>query len=61
MVYEARESSRRYYVLALLCALLSILGFVTAGVIPTASTSEANGGAYAKVATAWMIRKVPPL
>jgi len=53
MVYEARESSRRYYVLAVLCVLLSLLGFVANGVIPTASTSEANGGAYP--ITGWLI------
>lgn len=53
MVYEARESTRRNYTLAFLCALLSLLGFVTNGVIPTASTSEANGGAYP--ITGWII------
>lgn len=53
MVYEARESARRYYVLAGLCVLLSLLGFVTNGIIPTASTSEANGGTYP--ITGWII------
>ena len=43
MVYEAFQPQRFNYVLAGLCAALSLLGFVAAGVIPTASTRD---GAY---------------
>jgi hypothetical protein len=44
MVYEARQPRRFNYVMAGLCAALSILGFLVAGVIPTDSTT--NHGAY---------------
>ena len=40
MIYEARQSPKRNYMLAGACLLLSILGFAAAGVIPT------NSGAY---------------
>lgn len=39
MVYEARQSQKLNYLLAGACALLSILGFAAAGVIPTQSGS----------------------
>ncbi|HEX8642771.1 MAG TPA: hypothetical protein VF702_02530 [Allosphingosinicella sp.] len=39
MIYEARHSQPLYFGLAAACALLSILGFAAAGVIPTASGS----------------------
>ena len=38
MVYEAFQPQRFNYVMAGLCAALSLLGFVAAGVIPTEST-----------------------
>jgi hypothetical protein len=44
MVYEARQPQRFNYVMAGLCAALSILGFLVAGIIPTDSTT--NHGAY---------------
>ena len=44
MVYEAFQPQRFNYVMAGLCAALSILGFLVAGVIPTDSTI--NHGAY---------------
>ena len=44
MVYEAYQPQRFNYVLAGLCAALSILGFLVAGVIPTDSTI--NHGAW---------------
>ena len=44
MVYEAFQPKRFNYVMAGLCAVLSILGFLVAGVIPTDSTT--NHGAY---------------
>lgn len=44
MVYEARQPTRFNYALATLCALLSLLGFLAAGVIPSASTRD--HGAY---------------
>lgn len=44
MVYEARQPVRLNYILAILCASLSILGLLVAGVIPTESTT--NHGAY---------------
>jgi hypothetical protein len=40
MVYEARQPQKFNYVMAGLCAALSLLGFVAAGVIPTASTRD---------------------
>jgi hypothetical protein len=40
MVYEARQPTRFNYTLATLCALLSLLGFLVAGVIPSASTRD---------------------
>ena len=40
MVYEARQPRTFNYVMAGLCAALSLLGFVAAGVIPTASTRD---------------------
>jgi hypothetical protein len=40
MVYEARQPQRFNYIMAGLCAALSLLGFVAAGVIPTASTRD---------------------
>jgi len=40
MVYEARQSRGFHLGLAVACVLLSILGFATAGVIPTASGSS---------------------
>jgi hypothetical protein len=43
MTYEARHAAGIHYALAGACILLSILGFLAAGVIPSAST--ANGGA----------------
>ena len=43
MVYEACQPQRFNYVLAGLCVALSLLGFIAAGVIPTASTRD---GAY---------------
>ena len=39
MIYEARQSPKRNYLLAGACAALSILGFAAAGVIPTQSGS----------------------
>ena len=44
MDYEARHSARIHWALAVACVLLSILGFVTAGVIPSESTRV--GGSY---------------
>ena len=44
MVYEAFQPQRFNLVLAGLCAALSLLGFLVAGIIPTASTSD--HGAY---------------
>jgi hypothetical protein len=44
MVYEARQPVRFNYTLATGCALLSLLGFFVAGVIPSASTRD--HGAY---------------
>ena len=44
MVYEARPSARFNYALAGACVLLSLLGFVAAGVIPSESTRV--GGTY---------------
>ena len=40
MLYEARQPPRLTYVLAILCAALSIIGFLVAGVIPSASTAH---------------------
>lgn len=40
MVYEARQPQKFNYIMAGLCAALSLLGFVAAGVIPTASTRD---------------------
>lgn len=51
MVYEARQRSKFFLVLAGLCVALSALGFLAAGVIPSAST--ANHGAYP--VTGWII------
>jgi hypothetical protein len=39
MIYEARHARRFNIVLAILCLLLSLLGFAVAGVIPTQSGS----------------------
>lgn len=44
MIYEARPSVRINYILAGACLLLSLLGFVAAGIIPSASTRD--HGAY---------------
>jgi hypothetical protein len=44
MVYEARQSTKFNYALAGACLLLSLLGFVAAGIIPTESTRV--GGTY---------------
>ena len=44
MVYEARPSAGFNYALAGACVLLSLLGFVAAGVIPSESTRV--GGTY---------------
>jgi hypothetical protein len=44
VVYEARQLQKFHYVMAGLCVALSLLGFLVAGVIPTASTT--NHGAY---------------
>ena len=44
MLYEARQPPRLNYVLAVMCILLSLLGFLVAGVIPTESTTKY--GAY---------------
>ena len=44
MVYEAHQPQRFNYVMAGLCAALSLLGFMAAGVIPTESTTR--HGAY---------------
>ena len=44
MVYEARHASGINYGLAVAALLLSILGFLAAGVIPSESTRE--GGSY---------------
>jgi hypothetical protein len=44
MVYEARWSRRFHIVMAVAVALLSVLGFVAAGVIPSESTRV--GGSY---------------
>jgi hypothetical protein len=43
MLYEARRPARLNYILAILCASLSIIGFFVAGIIPSASTAN---GAY---------------
>jgi len=43
MAYEARHSAGIAYALAAACLLLSLIGFVAAGVIPSEST--AGGGA----------------
>ena len=51
MVYEARQPTRFNYTMATLCALLSLLGFFAAGVIPSASTRD--HGAYPL--TGWLI------
>jgi hypothetical protein len=40
MVYEAHQPQRFNYVMAGLCAALSLLGFIAAGVIPTESTTR---------------------
>jgi hypothetical protein len=40
MIYEAVQPRRFNLVLATLCALLSLLGFLVAGVIPSASTRD---------------------
>jgi hypothetical protein len=40
MVYEARQPQRFNFVMAGCCAALSLLGFIAAGVIPTASTRD---------------------
>jgi hypothetical protein len=37
MIYEARQATKINYVLAGACALLSLIGFAVAGVIPTKS------------------------
>jgi hypothetical protein len=44
MVYEARQSRGFHLGLAVACALLSILGFAVAGVIPTESGSYPAAG-----------------
>jgi hypothetical protein len=44
MVYEARQSTTVNFALAGACVLISLLGFVAAGVIPTESTRV--GGTY---------------
>lgn len=46
MVYEAWQNQGCFRIFALACVALSTLGFFAAGIIPSASTSEANGGAY---------------
>src|SRR3954464_14113432 len=51
MIYEARQSMKVNYVLAGACVLLSLIGFMAAGVIPTASTRD--HGAYPLVG--WII------
>jgi len=51
MVYEAFQAKKFFIVLAVLCVLLSALGFLVAGVIPSASTT--NHGAYP--VTGWII------
>jgi hypothetical protein len=51
MVYEAFQAKTFFLVLAGLCIALSALGFLAAGVIPTASTT--NHGAYP--VTGWII------
>jgi hypothetical protein len=51
MVYEAFQPKKFFLVLAGLSAALSLLGFIAAGVIPTASTT--NHGAYPL--TGWII------
>lgn len=43
MVYEAYQAKKFFLVLAILCVLLSVLGFFVSGIIPSAST--ANGEA----------------
>ena len=40
MIYEAFRPRRFYLVLAGLCAALSLLGFLVAGIIPSASTRD---------------------
>lgn len=40
MLYEARQPVRFNYIMAALCTLLSILGFLVAGVIPSESTTN---------------------
>ena len=40
MVYEAGQPQKFNYIMAGLCAALSLLGFIAAGVIPTASTRD---------------------
>ncbi|HTU10398.1 MAG TPA: STM3941 family protein [Allosphingosinicella sp.] len=51
MVYEATVAKKFFLVCAGLCVALSALGFIAAGVIPTASTT--NHGAYP--VTGWII------
>jgi hypothetical protein len=52
MVYEARQPQKFNYIMAGLCAALSLLGFVAAGVIPTESTRD---GTYPLVGCAIVI------
>jgi len=40
MVYEARQPQKFNFIMAGLCAALSLLGFVAIGIIPTASTRD---------------------
>jgi len=40
MIYEAHQPQRFKYVMAGLCAALSLLGFIATGVIPTESTTR---------------------
>ena len=57
MVYEARQSPGLNWALAGACALLSLLGFAAAGVIPTESGSNALVG-WAIVAASFLAAAV---